>query len=325
MNSSTVAAPARRVLPSLQAPSAVVMIRPHGFSVNHETAADNVFQTESDGREAAAVAAAAFTEVTALADVLTSRGVTVHLFDDESSERPDSVFPNNWLSTHRGGRIVMYPMHAANRRLERRHDIIDTLKAKYRVQDVIDYSGLEHDGEFLEWTGAMVLDHLGHVAYVARSRRADPMILERFCAHNGYEPMVFDAVDESGTAIYHTNVVMCVGSVFALICLVAIVGPQRRAEVAERLVQSGRQVIDLSHQHLREFAANAYELTGSDGAMLAMSARARHALRPDQCRALAHSVDIVAVDIPTIELAGGSVRCMLAGIHLDRRPDDAGD
>lgn len=325
MSSSTVAAPARRALPSLQAPSSVVMIRPHGFRVNHETAADNVFQTESDGREAAAVAAAAFTEVTALADVLTSRGVTVHLFDDESSDRPDSVFPNNWLSTHRGGRIVTYPMHATNRRLERRHDIIDTLKARYRVQDVIDYSGLEHDGVFLEGTGAMVLDHLGHVAYVARSRRADPTILERFCTHNGYEPMVFDAVDETGTAIYHTNVLMCVGTEFALICLDAIVDPHRRAEVADRLVRSGRHVVDLSHRQLRDFAANAYELTGRDGPMLAMSDRARHALRPDQCRVLEQSVDIVAVDIPTIELAGGSVRCMLAGIHLDRRPDVAGD
>lgn len=325
MSSSTVAVPARPVVPSLQAPTAVVMIRPHGFRVNQETAADNVFQTDSDGRHAAAVAASAFTEVTALADVLRSRGVTVHLFDDESSDRPDSVFPNNWLSTHRGGRIVMYPMHAANRRLERRHDIIDTLKARYRVQDVIDYSGLEHDGLFLEGTGAMVLDHLGHVAYVARSRRADPMILERFCTHNGYEPMVFDAVDETGTAIYHTNVLMCVGTEFALICLDAIADPQRRAEVADRLVQSGRHVVDLSHRQLRDFAANAYELTGRDGPMLAMSGRARHALRPGQRRVLEQSVDIVAVDIPTIELAGGSVRCMLAGVHLDRRPEVARD
>ena len=325
MSSSTVAAPVRRARPSLQAPSAVVMVRPHRFRVNHETAADNVFQTESDGGYAAPLAAAAFAEVTTLAELLTSRGVTVHLFDDESADRPDSVFPNNWLSTHRGGRIVVYPMHAANRRLERRHDVIDTLKAQYRVQDVIDYSGLEHDGLFLEGTGAMVLDRLGHVAYVARSRRADPMILERFCTHNGYEPMAFDAVDETGTAIYHTNVVMCVGTEFALICLDAIVDPARRAEVADRLVRSGRHVVDLSHQQLRDFAANAYELTGSDGPMLAMSARARRALRPDQRTVLERSADIVAVDIPTIELAGGSVRCMLAGVHLDRRPEAACD
>ena len=263
---------------------------------------------------------AAFAESTALAEVLSACGVTVHLFDDDRPGRPDSVFPNNWFSTHRGGRIVTYPMYTANRRRERRADVIELLKEQYRVQDVIDYSGLEHDGLFLEGTGAMVLDHIGRVAYVARSHRADPLILERFCTHNGFEPMVFDAADDRGASIYHTNVLMCVGTDFALVCLDAITDERRRAEVAGRLTETGRHVIDLSQQQLLDFAGNAFELTGADGRLLAMSSRAHRALRADQIDVIERSATIVAVDIPTIELAGGSVRCMLAGMHLDPRP-----
>ena len=220
--------PVRRPAPhsrSLQAPSTVVMIRPHHFAINQQTAADNVFQSDADDRSATEISAAAFAESTALADALSAHGVTVHLFDDDATDRPDSVFPNNWFSTHRGGRIVMYPMYTVNRRRERRTDVIELLKEQYRVQDVIDYSGLEYDELFLEGTGAMVLDHIGRVAYVARSHRADPLILERFCTHNGFEPMVFDAADAQGTAIYHTNVLMCVGTEFALVCLDAMTDP----------------------------------------------------------------------------------------------------
>ena len=305
---------------SLQAPTTVLMIRPHHFFVNPQTAADNVFQSGVDDRTADDIAAAAYSECTALAAALTAKGVRVHLFEDETTSRPDSVFPNNWFSTHRGGRIVTYPMFTPNRRAERRSDVIELLKEQYRVQDVIDYSGLEYDDLFLEGTGAMVLDHIGRIAYVARSHRADPVILERFCTHNGYEPMVFDACDDDGTPIYHTNVLMCIGTDVALICLDAIPDPARRGEVVERLTETGRTVVDLTHGQLRDFTGNAFELTGSNGRILAMSDRAHRSLTAAQRRTIEASCEIVAVDISTIELAGGSVRCMLAGIHLDRRP-----
>lgn len=305
---------------SLQAPSTVVMIRPHHFAINPQTATDNVFQSDADDRASTEISAAAFAESTALADALAAHGVTVHLFEDDATDRPDSVFPNNWFSTHRGGRIVMYPMYTANRRRERRPDVIELLKEQYRVQDVIDYSGLEYDALYLEGTGAMVLDHIGRVAYVARSHRADSLVLERFCTHNGFEPMVFDAADAQGRAIYHTNVLMCVGTEFALVCLEALTDPRRRAEVVDRLGESGRNVIDLSQRQLIEFAGNAFELSGRDGRLLAMSGRALQALRPDQIDVIERSATVVAVDVPTIELAGGSVRCMLAGVHLDARP-----
>ena|GEM_PF-3397766 len=195
---------------SIQAPGAVVMIRPHCFHPNPETAADNAFQrcgAEHNNEERAGIAAAARNEVTNAAAALEAAGVRTHVFDDHGeSQTPDSVFPNNLFSTHPGGHIALYPMHCANRRRERRTDLIKMLKANYRVQDVIDYSGLEYDGVFLEGTDAMVLDHVARVAYTARSRRADPVALQRFCTHFNIEPMCFDTYDRAGHAVYHTNV-----------------------------------------------------------------------------------------------------------------------
>lgn len=189
------------------------------------TADDNVFQVTGGGTEASRIAATAFDEVTRVVSTLENAGIRVHLFDDESLDLPDSVFPNNWVSTHPGGHVAIYPMYAQNRRGERRSDVIDMLKNCYRVQDVIDYSGLELDDVFLEGTGAVVLDHVSRVAYVARSNRADPIALERFCTNFGYEPMVFDAIDPSGMRIYHTNVMMGVATDFALVGLDLIQSP----------------------------------------------------------------------------------------------------
>lgn len=303
---------------SAQAPSAVVLVRPHHFDLNPVTAADNVFQS-AEPDHSAERAASAYREATALAEALEAEGVRVHLFEDERTDRPDSVFPNNWLSTHIGGHVAVYPMFAPNRRLERRQDILELLKAEYRVQDIIDYSGLEVDGIFLEGTGAMVLDNDERVAYVARSNRADPIALERFCTNFGYEPMVFDAADPSGTPIYHTNVLMCIATDFVL-AGTSMIGPDaRRAEIVERLSAGGREIVDLDFEQLMEFAGNAMELTGADGRILAMSRRGAASLRPEQRAIIERSCRIVDVDVPTIELSGGSVRCMIAGIHLTPR------
>lgn len=300
---------------SVQAPSAVVMIRPHHFRSNPDTMADNTFQKVHEVNPADALA-----EFDAAVTKLNGAGVTTHVFDDESEDTPDSVFPNNWFSTHAGGHVAVYPMYAANRRRERRWDVIDLLKSRYRVQDVIDYSGLEHDGLALEGTGAMVLDHLAKVAYVAKSHRADPVLLERFCAHFGYEPMAFDAADASGSPVYHTNVLMAVATDYALICLDMITSPARREEVRERLEEDGRQVIDLTAAQIDAFAGNAIELTGSAGRILALSTCAYDNLTTEQRAAISKSTEMLPLSIPTIETAGGSVRCMLAGVHLARRP-----
>jgi hypothetical protein len=308
----------------VQAPSAVVLVRPHHFRPNPLTADDNVFQVAGVATEssqiAAALARAAYDEVSRAASTLEAAGIRVHLFDDESPDRPDSVFPNNWMSTHPGGHVAIYPMYAVNRRGERRSDVIDMLKNEYRVQDVIDYSGLELDDVFLEGTGAIVLDHGSRVAYVARSHRADPIALERFCTNFGYEPMVFDAVDPSGVPIYHTNVMMGIATDFALVGLDLIQSPARRTQVVDRLTAHGRVVIDLDFTQVCDFAGNAIELQTAGGRILALSRRAAATLRPDQLAIIQRSCTLLPLDIPTIELAGGSVRCMIAGIHLDPRP-----
>ena len=305
---------------SIQAPAAVVMVRPHAFCPNPETAVDNAFQRSVPSDAAASMAALAYQEVTQAAHTLEHHGVRVHLFEDLGAhDTPDSVFPNNWFSTHAGGHIALYPMYSPNRRRERRHDVMEMLKADYRVQDIIDYSGLEADGLFLEGTGAMVLDHVARVAYACRSNRAHAVALERFATHFNFEPMVFDAQDASGTAVYHTNVLMCVATAFALVGLDLIPNAQRRAEIQTRLAESGREVVALSHAQIAEFAGNAIELTGSDGRVLAMSSRALNSLTPEQVEIIERSARIVPLSVPTIEMAGGSVRCMLAGIHLSRR------
>jgi hypothetical protein len=258
----------------IQAPSAVVMVRPHHFSPNPDTAADNSFQAFDDRRSAVEIAADAEREVTTAAEALRAVGVDVHLFDDDETTRPDSVFPNNWFSTHSGGHVAIYPMYSPSRRTERRVDVIDTLKEKFRVQDVIDYSGLEHDNVFLEGTGAMVLDHVTRVAYAARSHRANPIALERFCTNFGYEPMAFDATNEAGVPVYHTNVMMTIATDFVMVGLDMIADTQRRREVIERLTSPGRAVIGLSYEQINNFAGNAIELRGRDGRVLALSQRA---------------------------------------------------
>ncbi|WP_170409502.1 citrulline utilization hydrolase CtlX [Ruegeria arenilitoris] len=304
---------------SLQAPPAVVMIRPHAFASNPETRDDNAFQTLAN-RSAAATSAQARDEHDQVVALLRDAGVKVHVFDDHGDlDTPDSVFPNNWFSTHPGGHVAIYPMFVPSRRRERRADVIEMLKQEYRVQDVIDYSGLEQDKLALEGTGAMVLDHVGRVAYTVKSNRADPVLLERFCTHFNYEPIVFEAHDAEGRNVYHTNVLMGIGSEYALICLDMITDPERRATVKARLEESGRTVIDLTHEQIAEFAGNAIELSGRDGLVLALSSRALAALTPDQLATIEASATPLPLLVPTIETAGGSVRCMIAGIHLSRR------
>lgn len=307
-------------MPSMQAPSAVVMIRPHHFRVNSETARDNAFQKNSSSLNESELSLAAHAELTLAAKTIEDAGVKVHIFEDDGVDTPDSVFPNNWFSTHAGGHIAIYPMLSKARRKERRADVIDMLKQQYRVQDIIDYSGLEHDDLILEGTGAMVLDHIDRVAYATKSKRTNPIALERFCTHFNYEPMLFEAEDENGVSIYHTNVLMCIATSFVLICLDMLKDPKRRREIVRRFEDSGRTVIDLTQSQIANFAGNALELrsASSNGNhhILALSTRALSSLTSEQKRRIEASVSILSLNIPTIELAGGSVRCTLAGIHL---------
>lgn len=303
---------------SVQAPSGVVMIRPNRFRPNPETAGDNLFQSRPDLSDAE-IAARARAEFDAAVLRLQQAGVVVHVFQDMREDTPDSIFPNNWFSTHSGGHAAIYPMYAENRRRERRWDVIEMLKRDYRVAEVTDYSGLEADGLSLEGTGAMVLDHIGRLAFVARSHRADPILLERFCTRFGYEPIVFDAADATGAPVYHTNVLMAIGTELALVGLDMVQDPERRATITERLEETGREVIRLSPAQIGEFAGNAIELETPGGPILVLSSRALASLDAAQRARIEAALGIVALDLPTIESAGGSARCMIAGLHLARR------
>ena len=317
-----VAAPAtarrrREISEIAQAPRAVVLIRPHHFRPNEQTRADNAFQASAF--DATSVAARAYDEVTGVAHALRAAGVTVHLFEDRGHATPDSVFPNNWFSTHADGRVALFPMLAANRQRERREDVIEELDARYVVSDVLDFSGFERHGLYLEGTGSMVLDHVQGVAYAARSPRTHEAAVRRFCQRLDYEPVIFDAVDEAGRAIYHTNVMLSIGTDFALAGLASVRGPRHQSLIRARLESSGRTVLELSAAQVREFAANAIELTGRDGRVLALSGRARRALGTAHADRIARSATLLSLEVPTIELAGGSIRCMIAGLHLARR------
>lgn len=303
---------------SVQTPSHVVMVRPHRFSVNPDTAADNAFQR---GLPLTAVQAArrAYAESTQLAEALTQEGVGVSLVDDEQGLSPDSVFPNNWFTTHADGRVVLCPMFAPNRRHERRRDILELLGLRFEISEVVDLSDAELRGEFLEGTGSVVIDHRNRLAYGGRSHRLTPGLFHRYCAEIGLEPVLFDAVDSLGKPIYHTNVMMSVGQTVSMIASELIPEEAERDRVLTRLRASGTTLVELTEQQVRHFAGNVLQLSGRWGPVLVMSTTAYGALRADQVEAIRRSSRILTADVSTIEASGGSVRCMLAGIHLPVR------
>jgi hypothetical protein len=301
-----------------QSTNAVLMIRPFRFYPNPETAADNAFQKAVAEGQMPSISAAAQREFDAAVQTLTAAGVTVHVIEDTATpEKPDAVFPNNWLSTHHDGRVALYPMYSAARRRERRHDVVEQLRQHYRVTDVVDYSACEADGRCLEGTGSLVLDHVNKVAYACLSQRTHAEMLEQFGRDFGYEPVKFRSESAPARPIYHTNVMMCIGSEFALVGLDTIPDEAERTGVQNLLESCGKEVIDLTPAQIAEFAGNAIELHNASGEkLLVLSARALRALEPEQRATIEGYARVVPLELPTIELAGGSARCMIATIHL---------
>ncbi len=295
------------------------MIRPQRFYPNPETAVDNAFQKPIAQGEMPAVSAAARVEFDAAVETLRAAGVTVHVVEDTASpEKPDAVFPNNWISTHHDGRVAIYPMFSEARRRERRHDVIDELRQHYRVSGVVDYSACEEKGQCLEGTGSLVLDHANKLAYASISHRTHPEVLDRFCADFGYEAVKFHSASEDGRAVYHTNVVLCIASEFAMIGLGMIADEAERVGVQNLLEATGKEVIELEPNQIAEFAGNAIELHNEREKLLVLSARAAAALTNAQRTAVERYARLSPLNLPTIELAGGSARCMIATIHLPR-------
>ncbi len=303
-----------------QSTNSVLMIRPCRFYLNPETAADNAFQARVDCA-GDALSATARKEFDAAVQTLRNAGVKVHVFEDTAQpEKPDAVFPNNWISTHHDGRIALFPMYSALRRRERRQDIVGQLRKDYHVSNVIDYSAFEEQGCCLEGTGSLVLDHLNKIAYVSLSNRSNPKVIRRFTNDFRYEPVTFTSIGSDGRPVYHTNVMMCVGTAFALVGLEMIPNKAEREQVLARLERSAKDIVALSPDQIANFSGNAIELHDSQGKkLLVLSERALRALTGEQRATLSRYARLVPLELPTIELGGGSARCMIATIHLSPR------
>ena len=304
----------------IQSTNSVLMIRPARFYPNPETAADNVFQCDSD-RDSDALTLMARKEFDAAVQTLRAAGVNVHVFEDTTlPKKPDAIFPNNWISTHHDGRIALFPMYSALRRRERRQDVVEELRKHYRVSDVIDYSSFENEGCCLEGTGSLVLDHMNKIAYVSLSNRSNPKFIQRFADDFGYDPVTFTSIGSDGQPIYHTNVMMCIGTAVVMVGLEMISNKGERQLVRARLEKTGREIVELSPDQIANFAGNAIELHNQNGEkLLVLSSRAGHALTEDQRKRLSRYARLVPLELPTIELGGGSTRCMIATIHLPPR------
>jgi hypothetical protein len=309
-----------------QCAEAVLVVRPAAFGYNPETAATNTLQRPAlrQGSDAAIVARARG-ELDGLVAALLGEGVGVCTMEDTADPpKPDAVFPNNWVSFHEDGTLVLYPMHAPSRRAERRQEAIDAVieRLGFKVARVLDLTPHEAEGRCLEGTGSLVLDHLERVAYACLSPRTDRRLVEEWSRELAYEPVVFSACDRAGAPLYHTNVLMCIGEKFAVVGSEAIVASDR-GRVLERLRASGREVIEIDHHGIERFAGNMLELATWDEALgdyrlLVMSETARHAFDAEALGRLSACTDeMVVVPVGTIEqLGGGGVRCMLAEVFL---------
>ena len=308
----------------LQCPADIMMIRPVRFGGNPQTAASNRFQLTADDVSAEQAQATARREFDSFAGILRDAGIGVHVFDDTPEPHtPDSIFPNNWVSFHADGSAVLYPMLAENRRQERRTELLQALSAEhgFRIARVVDLTHYERDGKFLEGTGSLVLDRIHRIAYACTSPRTDLDVLGDFAQQLDYDVVAFESTDAGGVAIYHTNVMMCVGTRFAAVCSASIREDERPA-VLDALRTTGHAILDLSMQQLGEFAGNMLEVRSAGGDRhIALSRRALDSLTADQ-RALMEEYGgrTICAPIPNIEtLGGGSVRCMLAEIHLPKK------
>jgi hypothetical protein len=303
----------------MQTTSHILMIRPVNFTFNAETAVNNAFQVA--GADAGAQQKA-LTEFDGFVHLLRDNGVDVTVVDDTPEPyTPDSIFPNNWISFHRDATVCLYPMYAANRRLERKPIVLDIIGRKFRIDATLDFSGYEEKKRFLEGTGSMVLDRDKQIAYACLSPRTDKEVLLDFCRKMGYTPEVFIARDGAGQDIYHTNVMMCVGDRFVVACLDSLPVPAERQHLESTIRASGKTLIPISLDQMNHFAGNMLQVENQQGdKLLVMSSQAYASLTPAQVRQLEGFNRILHSPLTTIETnGGGSARCMLAEIHLDPR------
>ncbi|MBB2145174.1 amidinotransferase [Pedobacter sp. LMG 31464] len=300
----------------MQTTNHILMIRPVDFKFNAQTAVNNKFQQASAQGD---VQNQALKEFDGFVAMLKSNGVDVTVIDDTlKPETPDSIFPNNWVSFHANGEVILYPMFSENRRPERREDILTTIGNNFTINKITDLSTYEAQNIFLEGTGSLVLDREHKLAYACKSVRMDEKVLADFCDKTGYTAIVFNAVDSEGFPIYHTNVMMCIGDTFAVICFDSIPNQQEKENVKQSLISTGKEVIEISFDQMNHFAGNMLQVQNKNKeSLLVMSEQAYLSLKKEQITTLEKHSKLIYAPLYTIEKnGGGSARCMLAEIHL---------
>lgn len=306
----------------MQTTDTVLMIEPAAFGFNAETAQNNYFQINSENAETQTKALQEFNN---FVEKLRSKGINVITVKDTlEPHTPDSIFPNNWISMHQDGTVVLYPMCAVNRRWERRNDILEMLQNDFKVKEIVDLSAPENDGKFLEGTGSMIFDHENKIAYGSVSLRLDEPLFREFCEKFGFEPVVFHSYQTANNErlpIYHTNVMMCVANQFVVICLDCIDDETERVKVVNAIVNSGKEIIEISESQMQQFAGNMLQVENSEGKkFLVMSQSAYQSLTPEQISNIEKYSEIIYSDLETIETnGGGSARCMLAEVFLEKK------
>ncbi len=299
-------------IPSLKS---ILMIEPTSFGFNNETASNNYFQQNILIEQAQEKA---FDEFEKFVETLKSNGILVHVIKDTVNPKtPDSIFPNNWISFHEDGKMVLYPMFAPNRRAERKESALDQISTIFQLKETIDLTYFEDKNIFLEGTGSMVLDRMHKIAYACLSDRTDKEVLEVFCLKLGYEHKIFHAVDGDGKPIYHTNVLMCVADRFAVVCLKAIKDYEEQEMLINSLEESGKEIIEISLDQMNHFCGNMLQVSNSAGELfLVMSTQAYENLTADQIQTIEFYNKIIHSPLETIEtIGGGSARCMMAEVY----------
>ncbi|WP_207632904.1 citrulline utilization hydrolase CtlX [Foetidibacter luteolus] len=302
--------------------STILMVRPACFGYNTETAANNVFQSQVAHGSTKEVQKAAVEEFDEFIKTLKKNKIDVIVIQDTPMPvKPDAVFPNNWFSTMPGGKLIVYPMFAINRRIEKRDDLLQQLHHEYKVTDFQDWSEFEAEGFFLEGTGSMIIDHNSKLIFACLSDRTHKSLLDKFAAAHGYRAVSFSATDEKGSPVYHTNVIMHLGESYAVICLDSIKDGAERIGVQQLLIASGHEVIPISFEQVRAYAGNMLQVKNSAGKKITiLSKSAYKSLTKEQKEILEIHTDLLPIDISTIEtIGGGSVRCMMAEIFLEKK------
>lgn len=303
----------------MQTASHLLMIKPACFAFNIETATSNTFQKQFTGMLQNAVQQKAIYEFEAFVTKLSTKGIAVTVIADTlTPSKPDAIFPNNWISFHEGGQVFLYPMHAANRRLERRADILQIIGKQFQINTVTDLSKYEADATFLEGTGSMVMDRVNKIIYDCISPRTNKELLAHYANLNAYQTVTFNASDENGKAIYHTNVMLTIGETFAVLCSDAIKNGQEREHVISALQASKHEVIEITRTQMNNFAGNMLQVRNhKNERFLILSDRAYNSLTIAQINSLKEHTQLLPVAVPTIEsIGGGGARCMIAELFL---------